>query len=130
MTRTTLALLVTLSLAASTAFAQDEPTIQSAEEIAAIVLEEATRAELPPIEPSSFATRVLSYEAGVEALQQNNLQVQIARQALEDAAVIDSQARSIFVPNINVTGQVTYNSREVNLTMGNMFAPFSPYLES
>ena len=130
MTRTTLPLLVTLSLAATTAFAQDEPSIQSAEDIAAIVLEEAARAELPPIEPSAFATRVLGYEAGVESLQQNNLQVQIARQSLEDAAIIDSQARSIFVPSINVTANLTYNSREVLFSQGNMFAPFAPYLES
>lgn len=129
MQRTLITLLSSVALlVASNATAQSAGL--SAEELALLELEEAPIPELPPLEAAPFATRTLSYEAGMEAMQANNLNVEIARKSLEDAAIIDSQARSIFVPTINVTGQIVYNSREIQLSMGNMFAPFSPYLES
>lgn len=121
-----------VALFGTQAFAQvaTGPGTLSPEEIANIELVDAEKLELPPLERAPFATQTLTYEAGVQSLQQNNLQVEIARQSLEDAAIIDSQARSIFVPSINVTAQVTYNSRKVVFDQGNMFAPFSPYLDS
>jgi len=132
MNRTLTTLLASCSLAfCVNAFAQDSVLSGlSAEELSQLELEEAPIPELPPLEQASFASKTLSYEEGMESLRENNLQVEIARQSLHDAAVIDSQARSIFVPTLNVTGQIVYNSREVTLEMGNMFAPLSPYLES
>lgn len=81
-------------------------------------------------EDESTERRVLSYEAGMNALEANNLSIAIARQSLEEAAIVDQQARSIFVPSVDLTAQVTYNDRQVTLSQGSPFAPLLPYLNS
>lgn len=93
-------------------------------------LEEFEAPDLPELERSKFASRDLGYEAGMELLKANNLQIDIARQSLEDAAIIESQTKQIFAPSINVSAQVTYHSREITMGMGQMFQPFVPYLQS
>lgn len=85
---------------------------------------------LPELERSKFASRTLEYDAGMELLKSNNLQIEIARKSLEDAAIIESQTRQIFAPSVNASAQVTYHSREVTMGMGQMFLPLVPYLQS
>lgn len=119
-----------LSLVFAASLAVAQTTADRAHPIYDIELSDVEAPPLPELETAPFATRTLTYEDGMELLRQNNLQVEIARQSLEDAAIIDSQARSIFVPTINLTAQVVYNNREVRFAQGNMFAPFTPYLDS
>lgn len=85
---------------------------------------------LPELEQSEFAVRTLSYEQGLEELRTNSLSLDIARQSLEDAAIVEQQVRQIFSPTINAQAYVTYNSREIALASGNMYAPLTPYLDS
>lgn len=100
------------------------------EQLREMELEDFEAPELPELEASEFATRTLDYEAGMELLKANNLQIEIARKSLEDAAIIESQTKQIFAPSVNVQAQVTYHSREITMGMGQMFQPFVPYLES
>lgn len=103
------------------------------EEIQQIAFEDVPAPELPPMETSAFAARTLDYESGVELLKSNNIGIEIARKSLEDAAIIDSQTRQIFAPNINLGAQLIYNSHEITLGANEMgltslIEPFGPYL--
>lgn len=100
------------------------------EDIRNMELEEFEAPELPELGQSEFATRTLQYDAGMEILKENNLQIEIARQSLEDAAIIESRTKQIFAPSVNVTAQVTYNSQKITMGLGQMFQPLNPYLDS
>lgn len=100
------------------------------EDIRNLELEKFEAPKLPELERSKFASRTLDYEAGMELLKANNLQIEIARKSLEDAAIIESQTKQIFAPSVNVSAQVIYHSREITMGMGQMFQPLVPYLQS
>lgn len=100
------------------------------EDIRNMELGEFTVPELPELGRSEFATRTLQYEAGMEVLKANNLQIEIARQSLKDAAIIESRTKQIFAPNVNVTAQVMYNSQKITMGLGQMYQPLTPYLNS
>lgn len=100
------------------------------DDIRNLEFEEFEAPELPALERSKFASYTLDYEAGMELLKANNLQIEIARKSLEDAAIIESQTKQIFAPSVNVSAQLIYHSREITMGMGQMFQPLVPYLQS
>ena len=114
-----------VALAASTAGAQSP-------ERAAPERRFAPRVDVSSLElPERTGTRrTLDYEQGLTLLARNSLDVQIARQAIASAAIIEDQARSIFVPTLNINASVTLNDRAVRLNQGNVLGPLTPYLDS
>lgn len=113
------------------ALAQPEQSAISVNEAGEIIFDETLELPaLPELEESTFAVRTLTFEQGMEELRTNSLSLEIARKSLEDAAIVEQQVRQIFSPTVNAQAFITYNSREIALASGNMYAPLSPYLDS
>ncbi len=79
---------------------------------------------------NASAQRVLSYEEAYHMMLETNRDISIAQRSIEDAEIYRDQARSVFAPTLNVTGQYTLNDSAIALTQPNTYAPLSPYLDS
>ena len=71
---------------------------------------------------------VLTLEQAQEIMLDRNWDLRLARMALEDAAVYETQSRAVFIPSLSVVGLYTLNQEEVTFDMPNPYAPLAPYL--
>lgn len=76
------------------------------------------------------AERELGFDEGLAILYEQNRDIQIARQNIEDAAVLNQQIIAIYFPQASVEARYTLNNEEVTFQQGNVYAPLSPYLDS
>ena len=84
----------------------------------------------PIADPTPRNRRVLSLEQARQVLIENSFELQLNEQNLKRAAILESQAFSIWIPTVNVTARYTARNEEVPLSFPNSLAPLTPYLES
>lgn len=76
------------------------------------------------------AARELSFDEGLQTLYENNRDIEIARQNISDAEVLNRQIIAIYFPQVSVDARYILNDEEVSFNQGNVYAPLGPYLDS
>lgn len=96
--------------------------LPSAEEL--VVLDDEILSGVPS------AARELSFDEGLQTLYENNRDIEIARQNIADAEVLNRQIIAIYFPQITLDARYILNDEEVSFNQGNVYAPLGPYLDS
>jgi len=81
--------------------------------------------------PSSAQERgTISLEEARSMLLDVNRDLQISALQIEQARLLEDQARSVLLPNVRVGFDYTFRDSEVEFELPNLYAPLLPYLDS
>lgn len=86
--------------------------------------------DAPAFAQEAAVPSILTFDAAQSIMLERNWDLRLARRALDEAAVYETQSRAAFIPSLSVVGIYTMNQDEVTFEFGNPYAPLAPYLQA
>lgn len=82
------------------------------------------------IQDTTLEREVLTLQRAREVMSERNFELEINRQAIEQAALLEDQALALVLPSLDIAGSLIIREEETVIEFGNTYAPLLPYLES